>query len=68
MFPVSSCCFRIIRAEAPCWKGEVQLGRFVLGWQRLPSKGPSDEQKSHTEAVKAYRTGDLEMLPGAVIA
>lgn len=23
-----------IPAEPPCWKGEVQLGPFVFGWQR----------------------------------
>lgn len=22
-----------IRAEPPCWKGEVQIGPFVYGWQ-----------------------------------
>lgn len=23
----------VIRAEGPCWKGEVQIGRVVLQWQ-----------------------------------
>lgn len=25
--------FHVIRAAAPCWKGEVQVGRFVFGWE-----------------------------------
>jgi hypothetical protein len=25
--------FWFIRAEAPCWKGEVQIWRVVLVWQ-----------------------------------
>jgi hypothetical protein len=26
--------FRFIRAELPCMKGELQIGRLVFGWQR----------------------------------
>lgn len=26
--------WRFVRAEAPCWKGELQCGRLVIGWQR----------------------------------
>ncbi len=25
--------FRVIRAEPPCWKGEVQFLWFVIGWE-----------------------------------
>lgn len=25
---------RFIRAEAPCWKGEVRLGWLTIGWSR----------------------------------
>lgn len=25
---------RYVRAERPCWKGEVQIGRLVFGWHR----------------------------------
>jgi hypothetical protein len=25
---------RYIPAEAPCWKGEVQIGRLVWGWEK----------------------------------
>jgi hypothetical protein len=24
--------FRFVRAEAPCWKGELQIGRLVFIW------------------------------------
>ena len=23
---------RLIRAESPCWKGELQIGPMVIGW------------------------------------
>lgn len=26
--------WRYLPAEAPCWKGELQCWRFVMGWQR----------------------------------
>ena len=26
--------WRFIRAEGPCWKGEIRVGPFTLGWQR----------------------------------
>jgi hypothetical protein len=25
---------RVIAAAGPCWKGEIQLGPVLLGWQR----------------------------------
>jgi hypothetical protein len=32
--------WRFIRAEAPCWKGELRMSfrwfRVVIGWQRKP--------------------------------
>jgi len=24
---------RFIRSEAPCWKGEIQVGCLLIGWQ-----------------------------------
>lgn len=24
---------RYIKAEPPCWKGEVQVGPLIIGWQ-----------------------------------
>jgi hypothetical protein len=26
--------WRWIRADGPCWKGELQIGRVVFGWER----------------------------------
>jgi hypothetical protein len=37
MFPVSDSAWRWIKPEAPCWKGEVHLGRLVIGWQVVPA-------------------------------
>lgn len=25
-----------ITAEGPCWKGQLQIGRFCIGWQADP--------------------------------
>jgi hypothetical protein len=29
--------WRLVRAEAPCWKGELQIGRLVIGWEAKES-------------------------------
>jgi predicted RNase H-like HicB family nuclease len=34
IFPAQTWRWRRIRAEAPCWKGEIQAGRLVIAWQR----------------------------------
>lgn len=26
--------FRFVRAEAPCWKGELQIGRLIFVWAK----------------------------------
>jgi hypothetical protein len=31
---IDSSAWRYVKAEAPCWKGEIQAGRLVIGWQR----------------------------------
>lgn len=31
---VSGSRWRFIKAEHPCMKGELQMGRLVIGWQK----------------------------------
>lgn len=33
IFPAVERRVRFIRAEAPCWKGEIQIWRIVLAWE-----------------------------------
>lgn len=34
MFVRKSDGIRYVKAEAPCWKGEIVLWRLVIGWQK----------------------------------
>jgi hypothetical protein len=50
--------WRYIRAEGPCWKGEIQAGRLVLGWQRATEAvAPPQEQPQEWQPTTA-----LELL------
>jgi hypothetical protein len=35
---------RLIRAEPPCWKGEIQIEPLVLGWQSKEAAKPSTRE------------------------
>lgn len=31
---------RCVRADGPCWKGEIQIGPILVGWQRAHVEAP----------------------------
>lgn len=45
IFPGETWRLRFIRAAAPCWKGELQIGRVVFAWHTR--KVGHDEAGSH---------------------
>lgn len=45
MCPVACWRVRLIRAEGPCWKGEVQIGPVVIGWDRKPATGEAGDTR-----------------------
>lgn len=40
LYPSNVTRFRFVKAESPCWKGEIEISLWrlalVLGWQRRP--------------------------------
>lgn len=41
--------WRFIRAEPPCWKGELQIGPLVIGWEKRTSDRLSAEREKEAK-------------------
>ncbi|MDP3940360.1 MAG: hypothetical protein Q8R92_19775 [Deltaproteobacteria bacterium] len=58
---------RHIPADGPCWKGEIQVGPFLIGWQSRATATAIQQPGARVKATLQF-IRDVLMMAFAIVA